>query len=167
MSLIPRRDDASKDPERTLGSALSRFRAEIDHLMDHFFRDPWLALDRVRGPLVGWSPSIDVVDEGKEFVLRVELPGVDPEDIELTISGGMLTIAGEKRDAREEKTKTFHRSECSFGTFKRSLSLPEGADSEKGTADYSNGVLTVRIGKSKSAAAKRIPVSRSSRPENE
>ncbi len=71
----------------------------------------------------------------------------------------MLTVSGEKKESREEKGKNVYRSECSYGSFRRSVELPAGVDAEKVSAEHKNGILTVRVGKSESAAPKRIPVS--------
>ena len=141
-------------------SSLGFFRSEMNRLMDRFFADPWSMFDDDAFPsFSGWAPSFDVVDGEKEVTVRAEIPGVDPKDVEVTVSGTLLTISGEKKDAREEKGKHVWRSECSYGSFRRSVALPEGVDADHVTAEHANGILTVKVAKSKSAASKRIPVS--------
>jgi HSP20 family protein len=71
----------------------------------------------------------------------------------------VLTVSGDKKESHEEKGKQVYRSECSYGSFRRSVELPEGLDADKVSAEHANGILTIRVGKSKAAAAKRIPVS--------
>ena len=141
-------------------SALGLFRSEMNRLMDRFFDNPWSLFDEDSFPSVtGWAPSFDVVDGEKEVTVRAEIPGVDPKDVEVTVSGNMLTVSGEKKESREGKDKHVWRSECSYGSFRRSVALPEGVDADKVTAEHANGILTVKVAKSKTAAAKRIPVS--------
>ena len=141
-------------------SALGLFRSEMDRLMDRFFSDPWSMFDHdVLRSDTGWAPSFEVVDGDKEVTVRAEIPGVDPKDVEITVLGNVLTVSGEKKESREEKGKNVWRSECSFGSFRRSVELPAGVDAQKVSADHKNGILTVRVGKSESAAPKRIPVS--------
>lgn len=105
-----------------------------------------------------WLPAMDIQETDKEYQLRVELPGVDPEKVELTVDGNMLTLRGEKKDVRETHDKGFQRTECVYGAFERSLLLPEGVDLQSVTAEGAQGVLQVRIPKVPAAAAKRIQV---------
>lgn len=141
-------------------SSLGLFRNEMNRLMDRFFADPWSLFDHESFPSVtGWAPSFDVVDGDKDVTVRAEIPGVDPKDVEVSVSGNVVTISGEKKESHEEKGKQVYRSECSYGSFRRSVELPEGVDAERVSAEHANGILTVRVGKSKAAAAKRIPVS--------
>jgi HSP20 family protein len=107
-----------------------------------------------------WNPSLEVSDGAREVTVRAEIPGVDAENIEVTVSNGYLTISGEKKSEHEEKEKDYYRSERVFGSFRRSIQLPDGADPEKITADHSNGILTVRIPKAESAQPKKVAVSR-------
>jgi HSP20 family protein len=163
MKLVPFRKKSGRNGGLVRGgdsaSALSRFRAEMDRLFERFFRDPWSVFDETSwASSWGWNPALDVIDGEKEVTVRAEIPGVDPKDVEVTVSGNLLTIAGEKKDVSEEKGKNFYRSECSYGSFRRSVALPEGVDADKLQAEYSNGVLTVRVAKSKTAAPRRITV---------
>ena len=141
-------------------SALGLFRSEMNRLMDRFFENPWSLFDEdTLSSVSGWAPSFDVTNGEKEVTVRAEIPGVDPKDVEVTVSGNVLTVSGEKKDAREEKGKDFWRSECSYGSFRRSVELPEGVDADQVTAEHANGILTVKVAKSKASAAKRIQVS--------
>ena len=141
-------------------SAQGLFRSEMNRLVDLFFTNPWTVFDG--DPFLsasGWAPSFDVIDGEKEVTVRAEVPGVDPKEVQVTVSGNVLTISGEKKESHEEKGSQVYRSECSYGSFRRSVELPEGVDADKVSAEHANGILTVRLGKSKAAAAKRIPVS--------
>lgn len=139
--------------------SLRRFRSEIDGLFDRFFDDPIKAFDRAMSSFHGWAPSVDVLDGEKEVTIRAEVAGVDPKDVEITVSGRTLFLAGEKKSESEEKRRGQYRSECSYGAFRRAIELPEGVDPDRITAESVNGVLTVRVPKSKPTPVKRISVS--------
>jgi HSP20 family protein len=132
--------------------------SEWGRLLDRFFEEPWSLWDRSLAASGGWVPSLDVVDGEKEIAVTVELPGVDPKDFEISVLGQTLVVTGQKKSEKEEKGKTFYRSERSYGSFRREIGLPEGTDPEKVNAEYANGVLTIRIEKQKAATPKRIAV---------
>ncbi|MBI4566534.1 MAG: Hsp20/alpha crystallin family protein [Planctomycetes bacterium] len=163
MRLIPwkgkRQADLARDGSAILPS-LASLRQEMDRLFSRFFDDPWGVFDTSLASFSGWTPTLDVIDGEKEVRIRAEIPGVEPNDVEVSISGNTLTISGEKKSEREEKGKDFHRSERHFGSFRRSVPLPDGVDAEKVSAEYANGVLTIRLAKSKAAAPKRIAVTK-------
>ncbi len=139
-------------------SPLGQLRTEMDRLFDGILRDPWSLVEENKS-VGAWAPSLDVSEDEKEYTVRAEVPGVDPKEVEVSLAGNVLTIAGEKKDRREEKARGFHRVECSYGTFRRNLVLPEDVDSEKITAEHADGVLTLHIQKSKAAAPKKIEIS--------
>jgi HSP20 family protein len=87
------------------------------------------------------------------------MPGLDPKDINLSISGQTLTISGERREEKDVREKAYTRIERHYGSFRRSILLPEGIDPNKVTADYENGTLTIRIPRKETAQSKRIQVS--------
>ena len=93
-----------------------------------------------------WMPPVDIYQTGEqELVLKAELPDMSREDIDITVENFVLTIKGEKKFAGDVKQEQFHHVERRYGTFSRSFSLPQTVDSSKVTADYKNGVLTVRL----------------------
>ena len=93
-----------------------------------------------------WVPPVDIYQSSdNELVLKAELPDMSHEDIELTVDNGTLTIRGEKKVSVDVKEEQFHRIERRYGTFVRSFSLPPTVDQAKMTADYKNGLLTVRL----------------------
>ena len=98
-----------------------------------------------------WAPSADISETKKAFLIKAELPGVDKENIQLSIQGGYLTIEGEHHREHEEDEETFHRTESFYGKFSRSFSLPENIDQEKISASYKNGVLKVKVPKTKAS----------------
>jgi len=93
-----------------------------------------------------WVPPVDIYQNGdSELVLKAELPDMVREDIDVTVDNGTLTIKGEKKFAGEPKEEQFHRIERRYGLFSRSFSLPQTVDAAKVSAEYKNGVLTVRL----------------------
>jgi HSP20 family protein len=94
-----------------------------------------------------WEPLTDITEDGKEFLVKLELPGMKKEDVKVTVENGTLRISGERKAEKEEKTKKYHRIERSYGAFERTFTLPAGADGSKVNADYKDGVLTVHLPK--------------------
>ncbi|MBQ9406973.1 MAG: Hsp20/alpha crystallin family protein [Desulfovibrio sp.] len=122
-------------------------RDDIDRFFNHFFNGmmtPWMPTffrnDRKEDDLL---PRIDLTSDDKAYTLKVEVPGVEPEDVKLSVHDGILEISGEKKCETEDKEK--HVTERSFGSFQRSMSLPEDADVDAITAAHKNGVLSVAI----------------------
>lgn len=104
-----------------------------------------------------WRPLVDVRENTKEFVANVEVPGIDPKDIKLTVDRETLTIEGEKKLEKEEKGE-YYRTERYYGSFVRSFSLPTSVDSEGISASYDKGVLKITIPKKKEAVPKQIEI---------
>jgi HSP20 family protein len=104
------------------------------------------------------------MDSEREFLLRAELPGLNPGDIELSISGNSLVLSGEKKAEHEEKQGGFFRSERRYGAFRRVIPLPAGTDPDRISAEYDRGVLVVRVEKSEAAKPRRIEVSAPRKP---
>jgi HSP20 family protein len=128
----------------------SRLRSEVDRLFDDFpFRMPSL-----RSAVAMAAPALEMRETKKAYKLTAELPGIDPEAVEVSVDNGMLRIAGEKNEEREEDEQGYRISERSYGAFERIVSLPDGADAEKIKARCRNGVLTITIPKDEKAVAK-------------
>jgi HSP20 family protein len=105
-----------------------------------------------------WSPSVDIVENEKEYLIKAELPEIERKDVKVTVQNGILTFSGERRFEREEKGRKYHRIERSYGSFVRSFDLPDDADPEHVEAKFSDGMLTIHVTKNKAAAAKEIEV---------
>ena len=105
-----------------------------------------------------WAPAVDISEDDKEFLIKAELPGLKREDVKVTVEDGVLCISGERKTEKEEKNKKFHRVERSYGSFFRSFTLPEGADATKVNAEFTDGVLNVRLAKTPKAQPKTIEV---------
>jgi len=94
-----------------------------------------------------WSPSADISETEKEFVIRAELPAVKKEDVKVTVDAGMITIKGERKQQKDDKTEKYHRVETFYGSFERSFTLPENVNTETIRCESKDGVLTVHIPK--------------------
>ncbi len=103
-----------------------------------------------------FSPSIDLLETEDSFVLYAELPGVDKKDLELSVENNVLSLKGEKKEQKE--SKGFFRKETWAGSFRRTVALPQTADSEKVKAELANGVLQVTVGKREESKPRRITV---------
>jgi HSP20 family protein len=111
------------------------------------------------GRAVEWAPSADISETDREFLIRAELPAVKKEDVRVTVDAGMITIRGERKQEKVDKGEKHHRVERFFGTFERSFSLPENVDTSAIAAESKDGVLTVRIPKTKVEPTRAIEVS--------
>lgn len=135
---------------------------EMDRIMDDFFArrmrpwwpDRWLR----RGDREIITPVLDVYEEKDEIVLKVELPGMDKNDIEVSISNSELTLKGEKKKEEKVEEEGFYTCERSYGTFLRSVELPRAVQADKVHASFKNGVLEVRLPKSEEAKVKEVKV---------
>ena len=111
-----------------------------------------------RQPAADWSPSVDISEQATQFVLHADLPGVDPQQIELTLEKGALTLCGTRRLAARTPKDGFRCVERASGAFHRRFNLPDTADCEAVKARYANGVLEVLIPKQAQTAARRVAV---------
>ncbi len=157
MNLIPWKNKQPESVRSDLSPVLA-LRGEMERLFDSFFREPLGALDLPHWTAGGWSPAIDVAENDTELTVRAELPGMDPKDLDVAISGNQLILSGEKKESSEHKEKDFFQSETRYGSFRRTVALPEGIDEDKVDAQFSNGVLTLHLPKTAQAATKRIEV---------
>jgi len=171
--------DTTKVPVKTeTGSAsvpqalrpFDSLRREVDRLFEDFAGGLWRSpfgrsfFDikpawRSRSAMSA-MPAIDVTETDKAYEIAAELPGMDEKNVEVKVADDILTIKGEKQEEKEEKTKDYHLSERSFGSFQRAFQVPSGVDTDKIDAKFSKGVLTVTLPKSSEAqkAEKKITV---------
>lgn len=92
-----------------------------------------------------WSPEVDISEDDQGYLLKADLPEMKKDDVRVTVEDGVLSVSGERKCQKEDQKKKFHRIERSFGTFRRSFTLPEDADSTKVTAEFRDGVLKVHL----------------------
>ncbi len=119
--------------------------ADVDALFDRML--PRLSM-RDAARKMEWSPTADISETDTEFVIRAELPAVKKEDVQVLMDEGIITIKGERKQQKEEKSERYHRVESFYGSFERSFSLPENVKSDAVHCDSKDGILTVHIPKS-------------------
>ena len=134
---------------------VSRLRDEMDRLWEDFFEPGRRGL---RPKTEEWIPAVDIQDTADKVTVKVEIPGMEAKDIEISLSGDILTIKGEKKGEKEEKGKNFYLVERSSGSFFRSLRLPTMVEGEKIEASYKQGVLTITCPKKEEVKPKQIPI---------
>jgi HSP20 family protein len=152
--------DRKEAPMKWSGSPfgyMRRFAEEMDQLFDSFglhtglrmpsfFTRGHELLRREAGYVPGeWSPRIDVLERDGNLVLRADLPGLTKEDVKVEVTDDLVTIQGERKQEKKEEREGYGYSECSYGTFFRSVPLPAGAEAAKATAEFKNGVLEVVV----------------------
>src|SRR5919206_695396 len=135
----------------------STLQNEMNRLFDTVFDTP--APGGNGNTLRRWMPAMDLVESDDHFVLRADLPGLSEEDVKIELEDSTLTISGERKSEHEDKGEGFYRVERAFGSFSRSLTLPQGVDAEKVTASFDRGVLEVRIPKPEQRKPRRIEIS--------
>ncbi len=159
MNLIPFPKKNERNGGRSpMETAITRFRDEMEDLFSRFMgrSDFDLGFPAFGASAIG--PRMDLVESHKEFTVSAELPGVDPKEIEINVTGNVLTIRGEKKHDVEEKGRDFHYTERQYGAFHRTMQLPSAVDPAKVNATYKDGILTIAIAKHPEAQPKRIPV---------
>ncbi len=134
---------------------LQELKKEMDRIWQEFFGksylpEKWITFE--------WSPAIDVSETDNEVLVKVDLPGVNPDDIEISLSENILTIKGEKKKEEEEKKENFYRMERYYGSFMRSIQLPCEIEEDKISATYKDGVLKIVLPKKPEEKKKVIKV---------
>jgi HSP20 family protein len=141
-------------PWRPFGGELSSLRREMDDIWNRFFGETPLA----RRISTEWWPTVDVSETKDSLVVKAELPGLDAKDVEVSISGNVLTLKGEKKSEEEEKGEHHYRAERYYGSFQRSFQLPTSVQTDKVEATFDKGVLKITLPKVEEAKKKQIEV---------
>jgi len=143
------------EPNQDLYSGLTR----LTRLMDEAFGYP---SNQTNGDSVSacWTPNVDVREDKDHLTITLDVPGVAPENVKISLENQVLTVAGEKHQASEQKDERWHRWERHYGRFERSFTLPSTVDAERIEATTDNGVLTVRLPKVEKARPREIQVKR-------
>jgi HSP20 family protein len=132
---------------------MNRLHRDLDRLMT-----PGAVADEAQHAVVDWVPPVDIREEPQQFVIHVDLPGVDPKDIDVTLEKGELTIRGRRELAARDEKQGFRRVERASGEFYRRFSLPDTADSQAVKARHANGVLEVSIPKQAQVLPRKVTV---------
>ena len=135
------------------GRELDTLQSEMNRVFDAFFGSPANG-----GQARRWVPAMDLVEEADSLVLRADLPGLGHDDVNVEVKDGVLTISGERKAEERKEEEGYYRVERSFGSFSRSLTLPEGIDPDKVSAEFDNGVLEVRIPKPEERKPHRVQI---------
>jgi HSP20 family protein len=133
---------------------LNTIQGEVNRLFNTFFDTPVAAGDARR-----WLPAMDLVETEDHFLLRADLPGLGEDDVSIEVEDSVLTISGERKAEHEERKEGYHRVERAYGSFSRSLTLPDGVDPEAVEASFDRGVLEVRIPKPEQRKPRRVSIS--------
>jgi HSP20 family protein len=140
-------------PVRELGT----LHREMDELFNRVFGRAERWLPEGLGEAF-FSPAVDYSVKGDKLDVRVELPGVDPKDVDISLTGNMLTIKGERKTEKEVKEENYYMREIGMGRFERTLNLPEGVDTEKIKAAYKNGILHITMPAGAVKASRKIEI---------
>ncbi len=137
----------------------SRAVDEMERYMDEVLAGwPFRTWRRVPAEEMYWSPPMELYEKSDKFVIRIEVPGVKKDGIDISMTGETLTIKGERKAVKEVKDEEYHRSEISYGSFSRSITLPAAVDADKIEAMYEDGILEVVVPKAREAKPSKIQV---------
>ncbi len=134
-------------------SELSNLKKEMDKLWAEFFGE-----GKILPGGEGWAPAVDVSETKDAVMVKAEIPGMDPKDIDVSLSGDNLIIKGEKKEEKEEKDENFYRIETKRGSFQRAIRIPVPVDKDKIEARYEKGILKIRLPKTEETKPKQIEV---------
>ena len=147
------------NPARELAtwpSDLFGIQREMNRMFDGFFRGSITRTKIMQSP--AWTPAVDIAEHDDEYFVKVELPGVNKDDVKITLENNILTIRGEKKQEKETKKENYHRVERSYGSFQRSFTLPTTVKATKSMQSYKDGVLQISLPKAEEAKPKQIEV---------
>jgi len=132
---------------------IERMRREMERIWDRFSSDlSTSTLERA------WNPSLDLMETEDSLTAEVEVPGINPGDINISVTPDLLTVIGEKKQEPEAQEKNYHVMERAYGRFSRSIALPTTVNPDRVEARYKDGILRITMGKSKAVKSKRIEV---------
>ena len=139
------------EPFRDVFSTQDRFNRLFNQTLSQMYGEE-------EGKLGNWSPAVDVFETDPNLVVKAELPGIDPKDVEIRVENNTLFLKGQRKFENEVKEENYHRIERSYGSFTRTFALPGSIDAEKVSADYKGGVLTLTLPKREEAKPKTIKI---------
>jgi HSP20 family protein len=140
---------------------LTSLQSEMNRLFNTFFDSPTPGNG---GGVRRWIPAMDLVETDDQFVLKADLPGLNEGDVNIEVEDNVLTVSGERKSEHEDKREGYYRVERSFGSFRRTLTLPEGVDPEGVSATFDKGVLEVRIPKPEQRKPRRVAIQVGDKP---
>lgn len=140
---------------------LERLEHRMEEMFDRFFGERRLGVWEMERPMwrgEGWMPVIESHVENGNVTVKADLPGVDPKDVSISVTGNQLTITGERKYEEKKEEKDYFYQEVQYGKFARTLTLPEGVDADKVKANYKDGVLQITMPAPKGVAVKKIQI---------
>jgi HSP20 family protein len=137
---------------------LARLRDEMERTFDRFFSEPWGLVEPKMFRSEGWLPPIDMSETDAEVTIRAEVPGISARDLDISVSGTTLNIAGTKEEQTEQKGENFYQCERRFGSFRRAIELPDTVDAEKVSAETDSGVVTIHVAKKPGIKSKHVEI---------
>lgn len=140
---------------------LERLEHRMEEMFDRFFGERPPGVWEMERPMwrgEGWMPVIESHVENGNVTVKADLPGVDPKDVSISVTGNQLTITGERKHEEKKEEKDYFYQEVQYGKFARTLTLPEGVDADKVKANYKDGVLQITMPAPKGVAAKKIQI---------
>jgi len=140
-------------PSKSIRGELERMRSEMDRIWDRFSRDVSSSTFKQ-----DWNPSLNLAETEDSLVAELEVPGINPEDINVSVTGEMLTVTGDKKQEANREGKNYHVAERVYGKFSRSVRLPTTVDPDRVQARYKGGILWISMGKTAAVKSKRIEV---------
>ncbi len=148
MAIVPFRRRGRSD--------IGRVRGDMDDVLNRFFSDvgwPFAGANE----MTAW-PNLDVAERENDILVKAEMPGLAPDDIDISVHGNIVSISGEKKEAEEDKKEGYYHVERSYGSFRRDVTLPTEVDPDKVNAEMKNGVLTVTLPKAEKAKTIKVKV---------
>ncbi len=149
---------------------ITRELTTVRNRLRRFFEEPFALdlnlpyWDEKRMERLSWSPAVEASETPTEYVITAEMPGISPENVEVAMAEGLLTLRGTKQDERkvEDKKRSYHMWEREYGSFERSFRFPQDVDAEKVAAEFANGVLTVKVPKIEQVAptVRTVPIAK-------
>ena len=135
---------------------LQSLQNDMNRIFEDFFRGDNLVNDSFFSH--DWNPAVDIVENKDNYILKAELPGMNKDDVKITLENNLLTIRGEKKNEYDKKEGNYHRVERSYGSFERAFTIPGSIKANDIDAQYSDGVLTLTLPKAEEAKPKMIDV---------
>jgi HSP20 family protein len=139
--------------ERDVFADLFNMQKDMNRMLTNFWGN-----DADLGSVQGWYPAVDVAETKDEFQVKVEVPGMNKDDLKIKLQENVLTVQGEKKQETETKEQNYHRMERSYGSFCRSFRLPSLVKADKIDANYKDGVLSIKLPKAEEAKTKEIEI---------
>lgn len=145
-----------KNLYKPVNDPLTQIHSEINRTFERFFENP------IWNESMPKMPAINMKDEGNQYLIEAEMPGLKDEEVEIEVHGGQLTIKGERKQEEKKQGEQMYIEERSYGSFYRTVTLPQNANPDRITADYENGLLLITVPKDPEKEPKKIKINRKS-----